>query len=100
MQESGPDDTDITCNNRPSSPRKNAVTQTSITIEHLTYSYGVVFLSEYSSFLLVPCASFSISQPLEMAQGNVECELIKCAPCTIVYKTEYIYIISCYIYII
>ena len=38
MQESGPDDTDITCNNRQSSPRKNAVTQTCITIEHLTYS--------------------------------------------------------------
>jgi hypothetical protein len=38
IQESGPDDTDITCNNRPSSPRKNAVTQTCITIEHLTYS--------------------------------------------------------------
>ncbi len=38
IQESGPDDTDITCNNRPSSPRKNVVTQTCVTIEHLTYS--------------------------------------------------------------
>ena len=38
IQESWPDDTDITCNNHPCSPRKIVVTQTRITIEHLTYS--------------------------------------------------------------
>ena len=32
-----PDDTEIKCN-RPSSPTKDAVTQTCITIEHLSYS--------------------------------------------------------------
>lgn len=37
IQDPMPDDTEIKCN-RPSSPTKDAVTQTCITIEHLSYS--------------------------------------------------------------